>query len=266
MVLWKNDRAFVQQSCCTIEESRMERSWQRILWWVSIYLMTNWRFQRISRLISTDEKIFKLIKAKHRTAAWFVSHCKTDSKRDDVARNLQDFIDVDIYGQCGNLTCPRFSKKCSEMLNATYKFYLSFENSLCLDYLTEKLYEPIESYVIPVVYSGADLSHFLPPKSYINVEDFDTIEELANHLKFLSKNPKEYLKYFWWKRYYKVTKTSEFQLCEFCQKLNDLSFISKKHTFESVTGWFNKNQCRQTTINLWKVWFSHQVKLRQSNF
>jgi len=37
-------------------------------------------------------------------AAWFVSHCHTSSQREKYVTELQKYIDVDIFGYCGELT------------------------------------------------------------------------------------------------------------------------------------------------------------------
>ena len=58
----------------------------------------------------------------------------------DYARELSKHIGVDIYGSCGSKRCPRTSQHCFDMLNKDYKFYLSFENSNCKDYITEKFF------------------------------------------------------------------------------------------------------------------------------
>ena len=80
-------------------------------------------------------------KRKTKKVAWFVSNCGARNGRRKVADELANYIQVDIYGACGKFKCPRFqSNKCFEMLNRNYKFYLSFENSNCRDYITEKFF------------------------------------------------------------------------------------------------------------------------------
>jgi alpha-1,3-fucosyltransferase len=189
-----------------------------------------------------------LAKGKQKTAAWFVSHCDTFSKRENLVEKLQNFIDVDVYGKCGTLSCPKNSNECDRMLNTTYKFYLSFENTLCIDYITEKLYNTIENLVVPVIFSGADISHFLPPKSFINAEDFETVEDLANYLKFLAQNPKEYIKYFWWTNHYEIKLVEQPLLCDICTKLNEPNFDLKRQSYVNIKEWWYKNACRKPKI------------------
>lgn len=40
----------------------------------------------------------------------------------------------------------------------------------------------------------------LPDDAYIAVDDFKTVKELADHLKYLMRHPSEYLKLFNWRR------------------------------------------------------------------
>lgn len=78
---------------------------------------------------------------KTKKVAWFVSNCGARNGRRQVANELARYIDVDIYGACGPLKCPRFqSSDCFDLLNKHYKFYLAFENSNCIDYITEKFF------------------------------------------------------------------------------------------------------------------------------
>ncbi len=78
------------------------------------------------------------ISSKKKLVAWFVSHCVTSNRREDYVKELSKHIPVDIYGNCGNLTCSN-RNHCKEMIRRDYKFYVAFENSLCTDYVTEKL-------------------------------------------------------------------------------------------------------------------------------
>lgn len=77
---------------------------------------------------------------KTKKVAWFVSNCRATNSRLEYAKELSKYIQVDIFGKCGDKKCPRGQDSCSQMLNEEYKFYLSFENSNCRDYITEKFF------------------------------------------------------------------------------------------------------------------------------
>lgn len=110
--------------------------------------------------ISSEQK--EMLKSKTKAAAWFVSNCYTSSRREKFASELHKSLIIrgftlDIYGKCGKLSCPRDDEsKCFELLKKDYFFYLSFENSFCEDYVTEKLIHALKNWVIPVVWGGAD--------------------------------------------------------------------------------------------------------------
>ena len=88
-----------------------------------------------------DEPAKDYLAGKTKMAAWFVSNCNARNGRMEYARELQKYLDVDIYGHCGQFKCPRSqTSTCFDKLDKEYKFYLAFENSNCKDYITEKLY------------------------------------------------------------------------------------------------------------------------------
>lgn len=165
----------------------------------------------------------------------------------ELVKKMQTLINVDIYGRCGPLTCEQ--PECENLLETTYMFYLSFENQLCKDYASEKLFRALEYGAVPIVFNGVeDMTTQAPPHSYINVNDFDTVEDLVSYLTYLIDNPKEYIKYFWWTKYYRVrTYYNEFYTwCSLCEKLNDPVFMSQKHTYPSIKEWMTDGQCNNT--------------------
>ena len=71
---------------------------------------------------------------------------------------------------------------CYAKIEKEYKFYLSFENSLCTDYVTEKFFNVLKYNMVPVTYNGAEMEKFAPRHSYINALDFPSVQELAKYL------------------------------------------------------------------------------------
>ncbi len=172
-------------------------------------------------------KLKKRFRNKYKMVAWVVSNCAGSSARMAYVDELQKYIDVDIFGQCGNRSCSRES--CFADIAKRYKFYLAFENSYCRNYITEKFFRTLQYDMIPIVLGAGDYKAVAPPHSYIDVSDFANPQILAEHLKKLGTRPHEYLKYFEWKRtYYSVQYArSTWSTCHFCDILHDPGYQYK---------------------------------------
>ncbi len=57
--------------------------------------------------------------------------------------------------------------------------------------------------MVPIVLGAykEDYESTLPPHSYINVDDFRSIKELAAYLKYLDRNDTAYAAYFAWRQF-----------------------------------------------------------------
>ena len=184
------------------------------------------------------------MKEKKKQIFWLVSDCETDNKREEYAKKLNNYIPVDIYGQCkwketSNITIERGTKKENKeamaILQNQYKFYLAFENSNCYDYVTEKFFRTIGHGLIPIVMGGAkNYEKFAPHKSYINVNDYESPEKLAQHLKYLDEHDNAYLKYFNWMNNYDIYRIPHW--CQVCRKLND--FKEPEKSYSNITEWW----------------------------
>jgi len=192
---------------------------------------------------------------KYKSAAWLVSNCATESDREDYVNEMQNHFPVHIYGRCGNYACPDFDigptydmkSKCFDFISKNYMFYLSFENSMCLDYVTEKFFKALNFGILPIVLGGANYSEIAPPKSYINVEDFTNPSQLSEYLQYLVKNHTAYEDYFQWKKYFKVHATKSDQnraMCQLCEALNE--DISQTKMYPRMEKWWKKgSKCKK---------------------
>ena len=136
--------------------------------------------------------------------AWFVSVCYSQSGRFNYVKELQRYIQVDIYGRCGPNKCGSATVKtwkkdqCEKKLlhgDGSYKFYLAFENSLCDDYISEKLWKLDRLDVVPIVMGMADYSNMRPRDTFIDVRDFKSPMALAKYLLHLDKHNDLYNQY-----------------------------------------------------------------------
>ena len=83
------------------------------------------------------------ISEKHSILAWFVSHCKTHSRREKYFHKLSKYISTNKYGKCGQkAVCPfrGSDNSCTKETDVLkqHKFYFSAENAICKYYVTGK--------------------------------------------------------------------------------------------------------------------------------
>lgn len=150
--------------------------------------------------------------------SWLVSHCKSQSKRESYVKKLEKYIPVNSYGTCSKIKCRKKSINCDKELQRS-QFYLAFENSLCDEYITEKVVHAIRNNIIPVVMGSGDYLRVLPPGSYIDIANFKSPQVLAQYLLKVSCNATLYNSYMAYKRTHRYIAYPATQ-CFLCEYMN----------------------------------------------
>ncbi|XP_067667981.1 alpha-(1,3)-fucosyltransferase C-like [Haliotis asinina] len=173
---------------------------------------------------------------------WVASNCGDQARRQMVVRELQKHIQVDTYGKCGDYELNSMAD------TRHYKFYMALENSYCRDYITEKFSASLVDWQIPIVAGGGEYSKVAPPHSFIDISDFNTIQELAEYLKYLDKNDTAYNSYFDWHREYRLIRSNHMEnlFCKLCEALHD---ETRPHqTYTDIQGYIEDDTCQQWTL------------------
>ena len=130
---------------------------------------------------------------------------------------------------------------CNLMLDGDYKFYLAFENCICEDYVTEKLWKALLFNTVPIVMGGYNYSEYLLPGMYIDVKDYSSPGDLAKYLLYLDKNSDAYNAYFDFHRHLKFERYPQWQ-CELCRYMNEAQEVIK--TYDNMKQfWSSSQQC-----------------------
>ncbi|XP_063380940.1 alpha-(1,3)-fucosyltransferase C-like [Cydia fagiglandana] len=205
-------------------------------------------WMKLQDMDPVSEKLSAEFRKKSKAAAWFVSNCWTRSRRENFASDLQKALkpydlEVDIYGKCGPYKCERDDEEaCFQIIKRDYYFYLSFENSLSEDYVTEKLLSALKYNAIPIVYGGANYTRFMPDGIYLNARELGA-EKLAKKMKYLIDHPDEYKEYFRWKNHYSYSRRNDYaetdDYCGFCTLLNNEEMVKKKSVYKNFKEWWN---------------------------
>lgn len=179
-------------------------------------------------------------------SVWFVSNCRARTPRNQIAAQLSELFPSDRFGQCNlsNRNGGRISTNEFERMLFKYKFYLAFENAHCEDYITEKaFYNALLHGSIPVVFGPTEENYrrILPPDSFVHVNHFDNLTQLADELTRVSNDVQRFAHYHRWRQEFRIVAwPSNYHIddlfCNLCMKLH----TDRQHkTYTNFSQWLN---------------------------
>ncbi|XP_076830839.1 4-galactosyl-N-acetylglucosaminide 3-alpha-L-fucosyltransferase 9-like [Brachyhypopomus gauderio] len=127
---------------------------------------------------------------------------------------------------------------------ASCKFYLSFENSIHRDYITEKFNGPLSVGTVPVVLGPPRQNYkdFAPGDSFIHVNDFHNASVLADYLIKLDKDEEAYRRYFDWRKHVSATphliKTTDEFLVNVCTACDHIARHKEYKVAHDIYTWY----------------------------
>ncbi|CAF0994939.1 unnamed protein product [Adineta ricciae] len=229
--------------------------------------------RRTASINRREENLNRIsLKSKKKPVLWFVSNCNTFSQREKYVEQLKKYIPVGIYGKCGQ-QCPEVPNRRCQVNIDEYYFYLSFENSRCNSYITEKFWNIISDNVhrlVPIVLGAPDTDYqrIAPNQSYIHVNKFQTPKHLAEYLYDLMNHTEKYLEYLRWREFYEIDRHNSQGwnnlLCPLCRMASKSRLFPANRMNFSV--WYEPKlechaedvqifkQCKQANLRDWMTW------------
>ena len=177
----------------------------------------------------------------------YISNCfyRVSSDRLRIIKELRKYIKIDVFGKCFNKKEPEefnhlgFANRKIENIGR-YKFHLAFENSKDEGYISEKIWQSFYAGTVPIYLGAPNIRKFLPRQNAaLIVDEFPSIEALANEIKRIGSNEIEYQRMFEWRKKvddsflnvmdYECLRNS----CKICHKVADIldqKRITKLHS------------------------------------
>ena len=103
-----------------------------------------------------------------------------------------------------------------------YKFTIAFENQCKNGYNTEKLIHPLQAHSVPIYYGDPNVEYSYNINSFIYINNFKSLEDAVEYIKYLDNNDTEYLKIL---------------------QINPLKFNKRKSLEEFLVNIINEKKC-----------------------
>ncbi|KAG0014259.1 4-alpha-L-fucosyltransferase, partial [Podila clonocystis] len=185
---------------------------------LALYGFTNKKILQLAEI----PPAFPFDKAPDSYVSMLVGNCQAKNSRKDLMQALIDKAGATSYGEClNNKELPKdlakgegkdwgnWMPKKLKILSG-YPFVFAAENSNCLGYVTEKIYNALEVGAIPIYMGAADIADYVPEGSFVDVSKFKNFDEVAEYIKTVDRS-----QFYKWKE---VVKKDPSKFCKSCFK------------------------------------------------
>lgn len=150
-----------------------------------LYVLYNDYPELINRNVPED-----LLSQKTKFCCFVVSN-PDNPVRNEFFHRLSMYKKVDSGGRYLNNIGGAVQDKLAFM--KPYKFVISFENEAYPGYVTEKVYEPKLVDALPIYWGDPLISSEFNTSSFINYQDFNSMDAVIEHVKSMDQNDEKYM-------------------------------------------------------------------------
>lgn len=131
------------------------------------------------------------LKQKSGFCSFVYSNTNASSKRQQIYDALAAYRPIASGGRYHNNVGGPVADKIE--FQSKYKFCIACENASMPGYSTEKLVQAFASKTIPIYWGDPHIAAVFNPKSFINVSDFETLEQLVEYVQKIDSDDALYL-------------------------------------------------------------------------
>lgn len=152
------------------------------------------RFRNVpnSLIKPSDYNVEQILQSKNKFCAFLYHNCEI-KYRNKFFHTLTKYKKVDALGKClsNNKECDRFFFKENKlsyhdlavMKYRSYKFVICFESKKRSGYISEKIINAMLANAIPIYYGPNEIVEHFNNNAFINSNDFENFDELAEYVK-----------------------------------------------------------------------------------
>lgn len=114
-----------------------------------------------------------------------------DPRRIEIIDAVESYSPLAYGGSFRNNVGGKVEDKIKFISN--YRFNLALENSYVPGYVTEKILEPFAAATVPIYWGSNVAKSDFNPDSFINIEDYDSLDSFIKDLHNIATTPERYL-------------------------------------------------------------------------